>query len=230
MSTRVPGRRNIASREDIPADALRQRRDLYALAIALLVYSLAGGYIVEQVTLGALLPFRLKHPWVLLVAAWVGFFYFWLRFWLVSEARPFHDFAEDARWQAGHSRSGRTLAAKCTIATTEYGHKRAAGENAAQLLKGNGPIAKLFVKDGAPKVSLDGLMSRRNRRGETNPGKSYGQLNDVKDEDRFLFYRARLIGFWRATYRERSFSDYTLPHCFAILTVAAGIYHALLGC
>lgn len=78
------GRRNIAGREDIASDALRQRRDLYAIAIGLCIYNLAGGYVLTDTTVASIIPVKLAHPWVVLAAAWLGFGYFWWRFWLIS--------------------------------------------------------------------------------------------------------------------------------------------------
>ena len=118
------GRRNIAGREDIAPDALRQRRDLYALAIGLCIYNLAGGYVLTDTTVASIIPVKLSHPWVVLLAAWLGFAYFWWRFWLISEARPFADFHADAMWQAGNSRVGRGLAAEFTGPINFFGNER----------------------------------------------------------------------------------------------------------
>lgn len=66
---------------------LRQRRNLNAISIVLLVYSLAGGSVESGAS--ARLPeglptIRLENPDVVIAFVWVALLYFMLRFWLTS--------------------------------------------------------------------------------------------------------------------------------------------------
>lgn len=228
MAGKWRSRRNIANRDDIDAGALRQRRDLYALAIGLFIYNIAGGYVSDQATFASLLPIRLKYPIVLLAAAWAGFFYFWFRFWLISKARPIADYKEDAEWQAGHSETGRTLAAEYVDPTaTPDQHKQSTEELAARLIVWNGPIPTLHYKKGKPRIGVSRMLKEKPSPGAHVHLANFGQDVDVPDSKLYLFRRARFIGYWRAIYRERTFSDYTMPHIFACLTVLSGIFHLI---
>lgn len=218
------GRRNIAGREDIAPDALRQRRDLYALAIGLCIYNLAGGYVLTDTTVASIIPVKLSHPWVVLLAAWLGFAYFWWRFWLISEARPFADFHADAMWQAGNSRGGRGLAAEFTGPISFFGSERSAAQNAESLKQPRGPIPKFKVEGGRPTIDLTDLL--HHGRDRSTITQSFGHIVVVGKGRRLRFWRAFAIGYFRAMYRERAFSDYTVPHLFAMFTVLTGIWHA----
>ena len=222
------GRRNIANRKDIEPDALRQRRDLYALAIGLVIFNLAGGHVVDAGTVGNLIPVKLKYPQIILVVAWLGFFYFWIRFWLVSEAKPWDDFMEDARWQAGHSRIGRRLASSVATASSNWGQERTPAQNAASLLDPNGPVPAYFLDRWKPTINLDQIGRKAPRNGVGVSNEFYGGRHKLKARrDVFTFWAAYLLGILRATYRERSFSDNSLPHFFAMFTVLTGIGHGV---
>lgn len=219
------GRRNIAGRDDIAPDALRQRRDLYALAIGLCIYNLAGGYVLTDTTVASIIPVKLSHPWVVLLAAWFGFAYFWWRFWLISEARPFGDFHEDAMWQAGNSRTGRALAAEFTGPINFFGNERSAAQNAESLKQPRGPIPKFKLEKGRPTIDLTDL--RYHGKNQSTVTQSYGHVATIAKGHRLRFWWAFWLGYVRAAYRERAFSDYTVPHVFAMFTGLTGIWHAI---
>lgn len=220
-------RRNIANRKDIEPDALRQRRDLYALAIGLVIFNLAGGHVSDAGTVGNLIPVKLRYPQVILLVAWLGFFYFWIRFWLVSEAKPWADFVEDAMWQAGHSKGGRKLAAGLAHASVSWGTERTAAQNADAILNPNGPVPRFHVERWKPILDLNQIGVRAARNGQAASNEHYGGLHVLEaPAQRRTFWWAYLLGFYRATFRERSFSDNTMPHLFAIFTVLTGIAHA----
>lgn len=219
------GRRNIAGREDIAPDALRQRRDLYAIAIGLCIYNLAGGYVLTDTTVASIIPVKLSRPWVVLAAAWLGFAYFWWRFWLISEARPFADFHDDAMWQAGNSRAGRVLAAEFADTTSHFGNQQDAARNAESIKQSRGPIPKFKIDSGRPTVDLTDL--RYHGKNQSVLTQSYGPVVTVGDGYRLRFWRVFLAGYLRALYRERAFSDYTVPHLFAVFTVLTGLWHSV---
>lgn len=220
------GRRNIAGRGDIAPDALRQRRDLYALAIGLCIYNLAGGYVLTDTTVASIIPVKLAHPWVVLAAAWLGFVYFWWRFWLISEARPFSDFHEDAMWQAGNSRAGRALAAEFASPISHFSNERSASQNAESIKQPRGPVPKYKVYK--KKLTIDLTDLRHHGKNQSVVTHSYGKVITVGKPNRFRFWRVFLLGYIRAMYRERAFSDYTVPHLFAVFTALTGIWHFLI--
>lgn len=214
-------RRNIANRQDIAADALRQRRDLYALAIGLTVFHLAGGTIASDTSFGSILPVSLARPWVFEVAAWLGFFYFWIRFWLISEGKPFDDFKEDARWQAGDLPAMRELA--CSFVTGS--HYQPEESSFAMLRQSNGLVPRMHVRQGTPMISLDALTANATRNGRGGMPMTCGPAdNEVPSSDRRRFWWSWAKGWAYATFRERSFTDYTLPHLFALLAVGVGVF------
>ncbi|WP_188444714.1 hypothetical protein [Pseudoxanthomonas indica] len=203
---------------------MRQRRDLYAIAIGLCIYNLAGGYVQSDTTVASIIPVKLSHPWVVLLAAWIGFAYFWWRFWLVSEAQPIADFHQDATWQAGNSRAGRELAAEHAGPTQLYGNARSADESAAQIRTPTGPIAIFSLEKWKPSLSLADL--RYNGKKETRLTESFGTSTTPLDRRYWpRFWHVYLLGYVRAMYRERAFSDYTAPHLFAVFTVLTGLWH-----
>jgi len=213
-------RRNIAGRKDIAADALRQRRDLYALAIGLTVFHCAGGTISAGASFGGILPVSLARPWVFEVAAWIGFFYFWIRFWLISEGKPFEDFKEDAMWQAGDLPATREMA--CQFVRDI--HQQPADAARARLLRPNGLVPRVGIKNGEPVISLEGITTRSTRISGTTPITCGGGDNLVPKGQRLTFWWSWVKGWVYATFRERSFTDYTLPHLFALLTVGVGVF------
>ncbi len=213
-------RKNIANRPDIEPDALRQRRDLYALSIGLMLFNLAGGKIAANTAFGSLLPISIERPWLLLCAAWLGFFYFWFRFWLVSDAKPIDDFFEDIRWQAGNTRQVRRVAVKFVLGN----HHTPAEDFRSQITAVGGPVPEISLEGMTPILSLNHMVCRSNRRGGSSNFVSCGSnRNVVSTEDRVTFWKGGLLGFSRAITRERAFTDYTLPHLFAVLTLLVGI-------
>lgn len=212
-------KRNLAARVDIPTDVLRQRRDLYALAIGLMLFSLAGGSLKADTSFGNVLPLTFSHPYLLLWAAWAGFFYFWFRFWLISEARPIGDFLEDVRWQAGNTFAMRRIAAEFATDTAQGN----ADDNKRQILSPTGYVPVVSFSGVKPLISLNRLRHRR--------GDGYSMTVGPGDQEvprgrRLTFWLAYLSAFPRAIVGERAFTDYTLPHAFALLTLIVGIVTA----
>lgn len=215
-------RRNLAARDDIPADALRQRRDLYALAIGLFLYDLAGGHLKAETAFGSVLPVALSDPHYLLTAAWVGLFYFWFRFWLVSEARPIRDFMEDVRWQAGDSQTIRRIAAE--VVDIKGNDQRLSA--IAQIERAGGVVPRVERVWPAPVL---GLNSLRPQRGSSMLFTAGSNGREVPPGKRWAFWRAWLAAFFAAALRERTFTDYTLPHLFAMVTLIHGVWRHVIA-
>lgn len=213
-------RKNIANRGDIRPDALRQRRDLYALSIGLLLFNLAGGKVAANTSFGSILPIALERPWWLLLAAWTGFAYFWFRFSLVSEIRPMGAFLQDIAWQAGDTATIRRLAIKLAKGAVDpYSGQKVE----AAIGPPDGCVPKLSWSAGKPLLDLCGLTSKGQGAGENKVPASFGMSEiEIPPEDRLAIIRVGLISIVRAVLRERTFTDYTLPHLFALLTFIVG--------
>lgn len=209
-------RRNLAGREDIPSDALRQRRDMYVLAIGLLLYNLAGGHLVDKATVGGLLPVSLESPWFLLLAAWLGFLYFWFRFWLISEVPALTHFREEAHWQGGDAATLRKIAAEHAEAV----QGRSKEEATSSLLKKNGAVPQVRFKGLTPSLRLRDLKSAE--RG-THYMLAFGPDYELQRSELVTFWRSWLLAYPKAMIRERTFTDYLLPHLFAFVTLSSGV-------
>ena len=209
-------RRNLAGREDIPPDALRQRRDMYVLAIGLLLYNLAGGRLVDKTTVGGLLPVSLESPWLLLCAAWAGFFYFWFRFWLISEVPALSQFREEAHWQGADVAAIRKIAAE----QAEAAQGRPKEEGRRAFLKKDGPVPKVLFKGWAPWLRLRDLRSSRKGTHYVLP---FGPDYELRGWELAVFWRSWLLAYPKAVVRERTFTDYLLPHLFAFVTLLSGV-------
>jgi hypothetical protein len=215
-------RRNIANRTDIQPDALRQRRDFYAIAIGLMLFYAAGGGFSQDANIGSMFAVHLKRPEFILGAAWVGFAYFWFRFWLITEAKPFVDFAQDAKWQAEDSSTVRRIASKHVTRQTS-----GEPEDLAQaILQPGNYVPKIVWKGLTPHLQL---MHLRRKRGDDFP-KTFGpNVVELDSKERAAIWRASLLGYPKAMWWERSFTDYTAPHLFALLTVGVMIWACLHG-
>lgn len=65
-------------------DLDRRRRDIYAVSLGLLIFNLAGGTVPESapILFGSV---HIARPWILEIAAWIGWSYFLWRFWLAGK-------------------------------------------------------------------------------------------------------------------------------------------------
>lgn len=212
-------RRNLASRADIPADVLRQRRDLYALAIGLMLFYLADGSLEKGANVGSLFSLQLGRPGYVLVAAWIGFFYFWMRFWLVTEAKPIGDYIDDVRWQAGDSRTIRSIAAQYVTAT-EQGSE---GTNRKRILDPKGHVPLVRWQGMTPILSLNDVWPRSPARGGVGGVNAGPPHTAIPRKDRLRVLWVWLRAFPNAAVRERAFTDYTLPHLFALATLVIAL-------
>ncbi|WP_159016601.1 hypothetical protein [Cognatiluteimonas profundi] len=219
------GRRNLANRSDIPADVLRQRRDLYSLAIGLLLFNLARGGFVDQAAVGSVFSVHLGRPIYILAAAWVGFFYFWMRFWLISEEGPYDSYLYDVKWQAGDSKAIRRIAASFVEVTpAEQAH-----EFRHKIQSPTGNVPRVYWEGVKPYLSLKSVWPRSIDHGRGGAGGFDAGPNriPIPSAERWAFWRAWVLAFPRAAYRERAFTDYTLPHLVAVATVAVAIHRLL---
>lgn len=215
-------RRNLGNRKDIQPDALRQRRDLYAIAIGLMLFYAAGGGFSQDANVGSMFAVHLKRPGFILWAAWAGLIYFWWRFWLITEARPMRDFFEDVDWQAGDT----VMVRRITQKYVSNVHSISGEENAKEIVLPGQHVPKIAWKGLTLNLSLAHL---RRRRSDDSP-KSYGPHQvELESKDRAALWRAWLLSVPRGAWFERSFTDYTLPHLFALATMGVATWACLHG-
>ena len=212
-------RRNIMGNEDMPAGALRQRRDLYAMAIGLTIYYLAGGELVESAQQG-IIGMKLSRPWVILAAAWVGYFYFMVRLslWKTFE-EALSDFATEARQQALFARPLRE-ALKSLLPE----ENRDSASVVQSIDAGYLPNYS-FEEDGVA-VNLKKFHWTIADQAEPAGGRTHHHAGVHKlPPEAQKAYKSQLRRAWfTAMFREHSFTNYLLPYCFALVPLFLGIY------
>lgn len=205
-------KRNFAARKDIETGTLRQRRDLYAVSIALLLYYLAGGTLQPTLSL-SLLPLHFDSPCTFLYAAWVAFGYFLIRSRLLAPSAV-EEFIKDVLWQAGHTSIGKEVARISVKSHRPDEVQRL--ENALPSCS-----AQLTYMNSQPRVILTLL---RRSADDISPRIPHDLVVPVPEEALGLFHRARMYGFFFAIFRERAFTDYLLPYVFAACTVLIALW------
>jgi hypothetical protein len=210
-------RKNYAARKDIDSGVLRQRRDLYGVSIALMLYYLAGGALEHTLNL-SLLPLRFDSPCVFLYAAWAGFFYFLVRYWLLAP-HAWKYFTEDAIWQTGQTKAGKLVAKN--VAPPPPTHIQPNMDVASEI---DLCSPRLIRHEG--KYCVDFTHMR------TKADDGYLRFHNtmivtIRESDLGLFHRARLYGFFLALFRERGFTDYLMPYIFAGATVVVAVVMSL---
>ena len=213
-------RKNLGNRPDIESGVLRQRRDLYAVSIALVVFYLAGGKIGSDARLVGVFATHFDRPWVLLGALWAGWAYFLFRLSLMkSLPEGWADYVEDSHWQRGETRAAKRLAR--LMASSGY-------ENEVDHVMRVGFLPQLLMSD---KRRVDLSTMRPFRSDESGPKgrcdeRMVPQTNfEVDDVNSGAFWAAIYGGYVRAIVYERSFSDYVLPYIVAFFAVAVALCH-----
>ncbi|OOZ74120.1 hypothetical protein BOW50_12525, partial [Solemya velum gill symbiont] len=74
----------MATSESNEAAFLRQRRNLLAFSIGILIFVLAGGDLQKASILGG--SIKIDHPSVVYAFIIIGFIYTWWRYWLFAPA------------------------------------------------------------------------------------------------------------------------------------------------
>lgn len=77
----------MAEQDWVDGRYLRQRRNLNAMSITLIIFTLAGGSVKNGTSSqlpGGIMSISLEHPNVVITLAWVSLFYFMWRYWLAS--------------------------------------------------------------------------------------------------------------------------------------------------
>jgi hypothetical protein len=203
-------------------DVLRQRRDFYAIALGLLLFELARGYIQKDANFPGLLPVRFANPCWFLWAAWAGFAYFFVRYHMLSPSNPWHMYREDAHGQAGDTKAVRKIAAS---KATDPGEQR-------DLLNPAGHVPKLEFGNKTVRISLNALMRHRIYNFNGNHTVKHfagGSTFDLTARERRIVTGAMLWGYLAALWRERTFTDYLLPYVVGIITVGVAVARWLQG-
>ena len=206
---------NIAQREDIPTPVLRQRRDLYAVGIALTIFYLAGGIVLSQGTQG-MIPLQLQHPWVVLFAAWIGFAYFLLRYRMMKRYQEaWSEFLEDTHWQLTRDKRFTALA----LEAIPDGNIAADLKNLRQQIEARASFPVVEEKRGSWKLKFS-RMGTIDGPGKDNifaPGPI--ELDEAMVR-RYKSLRRRYL--FQAAVNEHTFTNYLLPYCFSVATIALG--------
>ena len=210
---------NIMGHEDMPAGALRQRRDLYAISIGLSIFYLAGGQLLAGSQQG-ILGMTLERPWIVLAAAWIGFFYFLLRLSLFKPyAAALVDFKLEVQHQAMFSDEMR--GALRLLVPKE---NRDFTSVVNRLDRGLIPIIR-FDTDPVQvdfthffKSVADQAIGK-----DVSPLLGAGKYPlPAQAQSRFL--DERRIATFRAMTKEHTFTNYLLPYYFALLPLFLGIH------
>lgn len=223
-------RKNLAGRTDIDGGVLRQRRDFYAIAIGLLLFQLAQGSVEHTNTLGGMLPLKFENPCWFLWAAWVGFFYFMLRYQLMAPKGPWRMWLDEAKLQAADASRIRKMAAGTVI---RAGDDAETDRQRREIMEAAGPIPR--INGFGPQIQLVTRNLYRDKFYSPQfPGKhatSYLQINDglLTGLQRLELNLAVCVGLLVSTWREHSFTDYCMPYVFAGITLLTAVFRWIAG-
>lgn len=212
---KVRRKKNTLNRQDVPADVLRQRRDLFATSFILLLFYIAGGHLPDTASAtGLAFGIKFDRPWILLAAIWVAHLYFWLRFWLLSPLWA-HNLRDDFNKQLCDSPLMRTLWDECmppAVRRDLQQHANLGGMPPGHLV----PMPQI---DDQGRISLlyAGIDVSHMKQGE-----HWRTPVAVPAHQLWRYHRARLYAAFKAVVRERTFTDYALPHIVAVLAVVVG--------
>lgn len=212
--------KNLCEGRELAGDLLRQRRDFYAISLGLILFHLAGGVMKDTATLSTL-PATLAHPQVLYWSAWVSFAYFaWRYSVLVPDCGK--RFREEWRRQA---RASHTFHLVCL----RWARRCTAGKAKLQRLTEQLAHSRPELPDASEgvRVDLDALWSLYT--GELLETVNPHSVTTVEKEDIPSLRIARLVGFIRAIFLERTASDLILPYVTGAAAIAVAIITTALG-
>ena len=203
---------NIAQREDIPAATLRQRRDLYALGIALTIFYLAGGEVLSQGTQG-IIPLQLKNPWVVLVAAWIGFFYFLARYRMMKgHSEAWSEFRSDWSWQMSKHPKFRHLVLEVIpmqyVSETVLHARRMIEQGCVPLMSRQ--------KSGIWVVGLSEIRTPGKKENVQPSGLGEYTLSEEASKKMTWLWRRHILS---AIANEHTFTNYLFPYYFAAIPI-----------
>lgn len=206
--------KNLCGRGAIDPETLRQRRDFYSVSIGLVIFYFAGGSINQDSTLG-MLPLHFENPHVFLIAAWIGWGYFLWRYWLHTE-NIFSDFKEEMDWQATDTWFARRLINTIAKPVNEQ------QKNYLQMCNQKKPLlCKLNKVNGKARIELVSLSINK----VSGPG--YLSIDqhrwELEKSEILYYYSAKAFGFFKALYKEKTFTNYILPYLIGLITVVVYI-------
>jgi hypothetical protein len=209
--------KNLAQGRELDGDVLRQRRDLYATALGLILFHLAGAGLRDDAVLTTV-PVHLARPEVLYWAAFAALLYFLFRYWMVAPS-ALERF--DQEWRLQTLGSGKYLGLLQRIAARYL-------ENSNDVLN--------YVRAGMiPDFDLKARTIRWNqfqnlRRGgqPVIPGLVKARVGVSMIDDEFeVLQAARRRGFVRAVFFERTAMDIMAPYVIAFVAILFVIYSLL---
>jgi hypothetical protein len=222
-------RRLLAGREPIGDDVLRQRRDLYAVALGLLLFQVAHGTIDAGGSLGNPYSMKFANPCWFIWAAWIAFGYFFVRFRMFAPDNIVRMWQEEIMLQAGDCRGVRKIAAEhCN------GYQDHPTETIADVVKNPaGPIPtlrfhklRLYIAYpfGATGNLFGTTSARAPKMGTSIVGNDSGTWGQ-----RARLWIAVVAAVFTSMSRERTFTDYVLPYVVALITVTTAVIYFWAG-
>ncbi len=210
---------------ELDGDLLRQRRNVYATSLGLIVYHVAGGRLGANGEFAALRIHFTRPEWLYVIAI-VALVYFLYRYWVVDPgciARFKEEWMVQTRltrpyWNASQ-RVGRTPDAQIAIRRSQ------------RDARGNDWSARLDFVDGigwrvealTPATAEDPYQSG----GFALLTGDRERLGDALVNERTVLASARRRGFARAIVLERSFTDLIAPYGIAAIALIVCAWSAL---
>lgn len=211
--------KNLCNGRELDGDLLRQRRDFYAISLALIVFHLAGGGMRDSATLSTL-PVKLAHPEVLYWSAWVSFAYFAWRFWVLDPGCL-------ARFKEEWERQSRVTHDYYRVCLM-WAKRGASDGTVEQRLRGvlvkNRP-AFPEIAEGIP-VSLYELRSLLSDKTYYQDGVT---ATPIEEQEIRMLRIAKARGLLRALFLERTASDLILPYVLGGLAVLSAVVAVATG-
>jgi hypothetical protein len=205
--------KNIAKERELEGDVLRQRRDLYATSLGLILFHLAGARLRDDAVLTAV-PVHLARPDVLYWAAWAAMFYFLFRYWMVAPAIVAR-FQEEWRIQTLASKKYRQLvieyASHCTQDSSKISHYVSSG------------VIPNYASQH-PYIQWNDLRNLRNWPLSSAVGPIQATTVQLSEHELESLRAAVRRGFVRAVFFERTASDVIAPYLVAAIAIAVALF------
>lgn len=207
--------KNIARNRELEGDVLRQRRDLYATSLGLILFHLAGARLRDDAVLTTV-PVHLTKPSVLYWAVWAALFYFLFRYWMVAPP-AIARFKDEWRIQTLASKKYRQLVANYAARSIRVNDER---KRALNLIS-SGSIPD--YADGDPPIRWNDFKNLKNSANPTIAG-IRGDTVPFIESERDDLCAAKRRGFVRAIFLERTATDVIAPYILALLAVIVAFF------
>lgn len=205
------------NRRELDPDVLRQRRDVFALGLGLIIYNIAGGSLTKAAEFAAV-HITFIHPNRLYVIAILGLFYFTSRYWVVAPRwrEPFME-EVDEQWRVTSSYRALTRHFIEQYANVELRAR------ALDLASQGWSIDFMNALHGQPLSSLS-LKKPGDGRREAVASKDKRWNAELGRKQLWSLRLARTYAYIRAILFERTFTDLMLPYVVAYAAILVCAY------